>query len=458
MEYIDVEMIRRDPVLVGGRAVMHEAIRLAKIHRRPILLRGPEPLRFDEPIEIHDTRDLRIVGANPTGTALADFDPLLQYTGDGRGGRPAIEILSCSRIALEGVSIAYTNERFNGTLIGTDRRRDGESVPIGGDTHGLRLERCWLGALASVIRSRPQLEDPWWIPGLYGWSERPRFNEQTGTPPGRPTDAEISNHQRWRPMREIQLPILLDLRGSIGAHIIDTNFWHARTAITRTPIAHMRRTETGEVAVGTSYANNVSIVSCGFAGVDVAIRNPGEAWRVSSCTFSPPYTSEGDAPTACSAVLIDDWWPGATNGFVYEGNWHGDVIDTDPASPIFARRQAASWIALRGWGISVSGNRFAPAGNARNSVAIELIDHNPGGAIHVAGNRMETLSAVKFRARGVTPMSGIAIVGNHHSGSGKPIIGDQAIVSTGHGLLIDGNSFPATIWGNSGSSGSGTPL
>lgn len=66
-------------------------------------------------------------------------------------------------------------------------------------------------------------------------------------------------------------------------------------------------------------------------------------------------------------------------------------------------------------------------------------------AFQISGNRMETRNGLHLIRGAASPsvLTGIAITGNHHAGSGHGIFGDP-ILPVEHGLLVAGNNFPPT--------------
>lgn len=153
----------------------------------------------------------------------------------------------------------------------------------------------------------------------------------------------------------------------------------------------------GVIGVGEAYSNAIQITDTTFrAQTDVAIRNAGEAWLISGCTFEP--LANGRA----GAYRQDNG--GFTWGLVFMGCWMGD-----------ANAPGGCWIDLsKGWalGLSIVGNRIAPAGTGKTDTAIKLGAGNQG--VSIMGNRIEGPICIDFIG-GYT--YGASITGNDLQGA-----------------------------------------
>lgn len=121
---------------------------------------------------------------------------------------------------------------------------------------------------------------------------------------------------------------LIDLRQAQNTHITNCHFSSAAIGIYGWD--------------GTHQSNRILIDNCVFRNhTDVSIRNPGEAWTVSSCTFEGGSVSNAishDSGVLVQGLLITGCWTGDTSGgtqfdiqgdgFAIIGNWIGATTGT----------------------------------------------------------------------------------------------------------------------------------
>jgi hypothetical protein len=168
---------------------------------------------------------------------------------------------------------------------------------------------------------------------------------------------------------------LIRLRQAIISAIQDCTFKNAQSAI-RAPF--------------DAYVNVLRVEGCTFVNTALApILNAGQSWSILNCTFEP--LAGGKA----GAVDVE---PSNTaryaSGFVYQGNWHGDITTA-----------GGTWVRVRALAGAISGNFFGTA--LGTGAAVSLLGGSQGCS--VTGNRFETYYGVEF---GEPYSLGISLEGN----------------------------------------------
>jgi hypothetical protein len=147
---------------------------------------------------------------------------------------------------------------------------------------------------------------------------------------------------------------------------------------------------------GQPYSNAIQITDSTFARQRiVSIKNAGESWLISGCTFEP--LSNGRAGAYKQDAGSTAW------GLNFFGCWLGDV---SAAGGCFIDHSAGMVV-----GLTIIGNRFGPAGTALGDTAVKIGTGNQG--VMISGNRMEGPVCIDF-TKGYT--FGASIVGNDLQG------------------------------------------
>jgi hypothetical protein len=140
------------------------------------------------------------------------------------------------------------------------------------------------------------------------------------------------------------------------------------------------------------YSNAIQIHDSTFREQgSVAIKNPGESWLISGCTFEP--LARGTAGAIRQEKDTSSW------ALTVIGCWMGDVT-----------RPGGCWIDITqgiAYGLTVISNRMAAAGTSPKDTAIR-IGHGTEG-VSIIGNRMEGPICIDFTT-GTT--FGATIIGN----------------------------------------------
>ncbi len=156
--------------------------------------------------------------------------------------------------------------------------------------------------------------------------------------------------------------------------------------------------DTGIVGIADhgNYSNVIQITDCVFQSLNtVAIKSGGESWLISGCTFEPLVSQRAGA--YMQGANTSAW------GLVFIGCWMGDV-----SAP------GGCWIDVTAgpaYGLTIIGNRIAPAGSGPKDTAIRLGNGNTG--VMISGNRIEGPICIDF-TEGYT--YGASIIGNDLQG------------------------------------------
>jgi hypothetical protein len=135
----------------------------------------------------------------------------------------------------------------------------------------------------------------------------------------------------------------------------------------------------GIIGRTTGYSNAIQIRDTAFLEQSyVPIRNAGESWLISGCTFEPLISGRAGAFKQDAGLYA---W-----GLVFIGCWMGD-----------ASKPGGCWIDLSTGailGLSIIGNRMAPAGTASGDTAIKIGNGSQG--VTISGNRIEGPICIDF--------------------------------------------------------------
>lgn len=197
---------------------------------------------------------------------------------------------------------------------------------------------------------------------------------------------------------------LIRLRQAIISAVQDCTFKNAQSAI-RAPF--------------DAYVNVLRVEGCTFGDTVLPpILNAGQSWSILNCTFEP--LAGGKA----GAVDVD---PSTTeryaNGFVYQGNWHGDITTA-----------GGTWVRVRALAGAISGNFFGTA--LGTGAAVSLLGWSQGCSI--TGNRFETYCGVEF---GEPYSLGISLEGNDFQATVPVRYPERA----GRGAFFGNNGFPDRV-------------
>lgn len=196
----------------------------------------------------------------------------------------------------------------------------------------------------------------------------------------------------------------------------------------------------GRAATAT-FANAITFDGCTWIGnLNLHIRNPGQAWALTGCTFEPLYTSGGTV--AGAGAVGQDAGVGAS-GLTIRGCWFGDST------------AVGSWVTFLGGGLDFDGNYVGSGaagvttgaschgvsirGNQFTNIASPVVlgTTNLGVAIH--GN--EFASA----ATGITfgdSTAGVSVTGNE---MGTCSVTCFAYGATQTNFVVEGNRVNATV-------------
>lgn len=136
----------------------------------------------------------------------------------------------------------------------------------------------------------------------------------------------------------------------------------------------------GIVGVPASgYSNAIQVSNSVFRDLNkVGIKNGGESWLISGCTFEP--LTDGRAGAYLQGAGTTAW------GLVILGCWMGDV-----------NLPGGCWIEMSpgiGVGLNIIGNRMGRAGSGPRDTAIKIGRGNQG--ISISGNRIEGAVGIDF--------------------------------------------------------------
>lgn len=135
----------------------------------------------------------------------------------------------------------------------------------------------------------------------------------------------------------------------------------------------------GGRTAGARYSNVIQVTDCTFRGLNtVAIKNGGESWLISGCTFEP--LSNGRGAAYYQGPGTSAW------GLTILCCWMGDVSVA-----------GGCWIDMTGgpaYGLAIIGNRMAQPGSGPRDTAIKIGKGNQG--VTIAGNRIEGAVGIDF--------------------------------------------------------------
>ncbi|HEV7427400.1 MAG TPA: glycosyl hydrolase family 28-related protein [Thermoanaerobaculia bacterium] len=178
------------------------------------------------------------------------------------------------------------------------------------------------------------------------------------------------------------------LNNTICSSVRNCSFLRARTAI---------------LGRDSGYSNAIQIECCEFGSADPSvslseanIKNGGEAWLISGCTFEP--ISNGSV-----VAYWQDPTPqgGYARGLAFVGNWFGDAS------------AAGVCVTAKALGFAATGNFFA-IGSPAASVCLRLAQSE---GIHIAGNEIQGDTGIDVVAFAI----GLSVIGNKFFGVRVPV-------------------------------------
>jgi hypothetical protein len=230
-----------------------------------------------------------------------------------------------------------------------------------------------------------------------------------------------------------------------GARTFVNIDWSICSAIRR---AVFSRAEVGIVGRTHGFSNSIQVEDCVFisGGLSVAaIKNAGESWLISGCTFEPLRSGKAGGFVHDNAV-------GGVWGLTFISNWFGDVAVQDGDGGTYIDLGSGHAGPVDILGLAVINNRFAeyamlppppppaPQPPPPEGAALRL-RLGQGGAI--IGNRFETPTAIRFGPDVPTSASieywrGLFIGGNDFSDAAPAVTGLEWTRS----IALLGNNAP----------------